>query len=288
MLYSFENKSDGESPAWTVQGSDGNLYGAASGGGDSQLGTIFKIGFSPALPAPVQLSLSSTEVSPNTAVTLAWKVLNAFSDTAQQCFAFLPNTTAGAGTWTGKQTGTLSNGIYSGSAIITPTAAGAYTYAMTCGGVKSGPATLTVTEAVSFNDNDRHRFAKSRVPWAECDDFPMVKKSSGSGTPTGSVVFSADSETLATVALNKSGVASLKASSSGYAAGVIDHRNVLRDSDDAGSVSTAYNETLKNPAATDKNRGKPKPVDAARQLHIGRDFNKQQWNSCRDCHVLRG
>jgi hypothetical protein len=43
-----------------------------------------------------------------------------------------------------------------------------------------------------------------------------VKKSSGSGTPTGNVAFKYGSDTLATLALNGSGVATLAAPTTGY------------------------------------------------------------------------
>ena len=44
----------------------------------------------------------------------------------------------------GLQTGTLVSNVYSGSATLTPTLSGTYTYALTCGGQESGFATLTV------------------------------------------------------------------------------------------------------------------------------------------------
>jgi hypothetical protein len=93
-----------------------------------------------------------TSVPPNTPVTLTWQVLNAFSITAQQCAAFVQGSPAGAGVgnWTGVQAGTLTNGIYSGSARITPTANGTYTYALTCGGKQTGFATLVVSNPDSI------------------------------------------------------------------------------------------------------------------------------------------
>ena len=98
------------------------------------------------LPAPVQLTLNPTTVAPNSATTLSWKTLNAFSDTMQQCYAFEQGSPTGAGTWTGKQTGSYSSStkLLTGSATITPTVAGTYTYALTCGGRETGSATVTV------------------------------------------------------------------------------------------------------------------------------------------------
>jgi len=81
-------------------------------------------------------------------VTLDWSVANTYSGTLQQCYAFIQSTANGGGTWTGLQTGTFDSTKtppYSGSATITPTLEGTYTYALTCGGMESGFATLTVT-----------------------------------------------------------------------------------------------------------------------------------------------
>jgi uncharacterized repeat protein (TIGR03803 family) len=126
-----------ESPL--VQASDGLFYGTT-------VGTIFKLTPTPAVPAPVQVAISPTTILVNNPVTITWKVLNAFSLTAQQCGATVTSSTnsSGPGTWLGAQTGTFSGGVLSGSATITPTKGGMYTYALTCGGNESGFATLKV------------------------------------------------------------------------------------------------------------------------------------------------
>lgn len=145
-LYNFASQlnTDSQGPDFLMQGSDGNLYGSASTGGTNLDGSIFKLTLSPVLPAPVQLSLSPTQIYLGQSATLSWKVLNAASTTMQQCYAYVQNSATGAGTWSGLQAGTMSNGVYSGNATITPTAVGTYTYALTCGGVESGYATLMV------------------------------------------------------------------------------------------------------------------------------------------------
>jgi hypothetical protein len=107
-------------------------------------GTIFNLSATPAIPPAVQLTLSSTTSPLGISVRLSWSVLNAFSNTAQQCYAFVQGGAPGAGNWTGLQPGLLANGIYSGGQVLTPTAPGTYTYALTCGGYESGFATLTV------------------------------------------------------------------------------------------------------------------------------------------------
>lgn len=143
----FSGCSDGSYPeAVPLQGSDGNFYSTTSGGGTGDTsgggGTIFNITASPALAAPVQLSLSTYMAYAGVPVTLSWQVLNAVSTTLQQCYAYVQNSATGAGTWTGLQTGTLKGNTYSGSTTITTTAVGTYTYALTCGGQISGFATL--------------------------------------------------------------------------------------------------------------------------------------------------
>jgi uncharacterized repeat protein (TIGR03803 family) len=151
LLYAFcglADCEDGQLPyGGLIQGSDGKFYGTASSRSvlnGYQTGVVYQLAPASGMAAPVQLSLSASNVALSTPVTLNWKVLNAFSMTMQQCYAFVQNNATGAGTWTGLQTGTLSNGVYSGSATITPTANGTYTYVLTCGGIESGFATLAV------------------------------------------------------------------------------------------------------------------------------------------------
>ncbi len=158
VLYSFpDNPTDADPAPYgsvplsrPMQGSDGNFYGTAAFGGPiagSNTGTVWKLAVSPPLPAPVILTLSQQNIQPNQSVTLNWSVANAYSTTMQQCYAFIQGSPTGAGAWTGLQTGTFDatqNPPYSGSATITPTADGVYTYALTCGGMESAFATLIV------------------------------------------------------------------------------------------------------------------------------------------------
>jgi uncharacterized repeat protein (TIGR03803 family) len=147
---------DGGVPeAGLIQGNDGNFYGDAQFGGSgdqaanagSAGGTAFKLAVSPTLAAPIQLSLSPSQINLGDQVTLSWSVYPAPSMTQQQCFAFVQGGATGAGTWTGLQSGTSSAATFSGSTVITPTAIGTYTYALTCGGTESGFTTLTVNSA---------------------------------------------------------------------------------------------------------------------------------------------
>jgi uncharacterized repeat protein (TIGR03803 family) len=138
---------DGAGPLTLVQTDDGYFYGTQLGG-SSAAPVVYKASLAPAIPSPIQLTFNpTTDVKPGDTVTLTWSVLNAFSLTAKQCGASIVGNPISAGTWTGPQKGSLSGGVYGGSAKITPTANGVYTYALTCGGKESGFAKLVVNDA---------------------------------------------------------------------------------------------------------------------------------------------
>jgi uncharacterized repeat protein (TIGR03803 family) len=138
---------DGAGPTSLVQTDGGYFYGTQVGGANTTA-IAYKAALTPAIPSPIQLTFDpSTDVKPGDTVTLTWKVINAFSLTAQQCGASIIDNPTSAGTWTGPQKGSLSGGVYRGSAKITPTANGVYTYALTCGGKESGFAKLVVNDA---------------------------------------------------------------------------------------------------------------------------------------------
>jgi len=146
-LYGFAGGStDGDGPgAGLVQGSDGNFYGTTAAGGLASSGTVFRVSLTPALPAPVQVTSSVATTTAGQGITLTWQVLNAFSTTLQQCYAFVEGSQNG-GAWTGLQAGTYisTTHLFTGSAVVTPTNAGTFTYALTCGGMESGSATVVV------------------------------------------------------------------------------------------------------------------------------------------------
>jgi len=141
---------DGAGPRALVQTSDGSFYGIQEGGVNFPI--VFKISFTAPLPAPIQLTFDPSTVSPGDPTSLNWSVANAFSQTAQVCSASIVGNPAGADAadWTGVQPGSLSGLVYEGSATITPTAGGNFTYALTCGGQESGFATLAVNNNSSL------------------------------------------------------------------------------------------------------------------------------------------
>lgn len=126
-----------------MESDEGNFLGAANGNAKSVPG-LFELNTLGRHNAPVQVTVSPTIAGINQKVTITWKVLNAFSTTAQQCGAYLQGGTGG-GNWSGPQTGTFANGVYSGTATVKPTKGGNYAYALVCGGYEAGFAKLEVS-----------------------------------------------------------------------------------------------------------------------------------------------
>jgi uncharacterized repeat protein (TIGR03803 family) len=203
--------ADGEDPeSGVIQGTDGAFYGTTEFGGAYSDGTVFKLTHSPALKAPVQLSLGQSSITIGSSTTLAWSVTGAYSQTLQQCYAFVQNGATGAGSsWSGKNPG---GGTTSGSVTIQPTAGGTFTYALTCGGVESGFATLNVTKPPTTTT----LVFEPTSPTVGQSVTLKATVAGADGTPTGSVTFSVDGESLATESL-KSGVATVNASTNGIA-----------------------------------------------------------------------
>jgi uncharacterized repeat protein (TIGR03803 family) len=149
LLHAFAGGVDGGSPYGPIiESSDGSIVGTNGTTVATTPGTIFSV--AKGLAPPISLSLQQNgqsvgTVGSNQPITLNWQVLNAFSDTAQQCYAYQLNQPAGNTDWQGKQTGTLVNGVWTGSASFNaPTDTGVYVYALTCAGLETGQATLTV------------------------------------------------------------------------------------------------------------------------------------------------
>jgi uncharacterized repeat protein (TIGR03803 family) len=230
-----------------LQANDGNFYGATLAGGTStgtceynDCGTIFKLAVSPALPAPVQLTLSSSAVTVGSSTTLTFTSLNAFSTTMQQCYAFVN------GTPLGKVPATYNSSTlrYTYQVAIAPTAAGVYNYAVTCGGIESGLAALTV--AGHPTKTTLTASPSTVTPPEQVALTAMVTRTGSSSVPSGTVTFYYGTTSLGSAKLNGSGVATLEASSRGVPAGTYGiTAKYGGDSADAGSTSTGVNVTVK-------------------------------------------
>jgi uncharacterized repeat protein (TIGR03803 family) len=245
-LHSFTDSNGDSNPNnGLVQASDGNFYGTTSGLIHDSEGAVYKMAMSPAMAAPVQLAFSPSAGKAGTAATLNWKVLNAFSQTLQNCYASVQGSSAGAGTWSGRQPGTYSAGtrLFSGSAQVTSTAAGTYTYALSCGGQESGFATLAVSN--SGNSMPTITLSATPNPATVGQVVTISATATGSGaTPTGTVTFMYGARTLATLPLT-SGTASISPSTAGLPAGnYLLTASYSGDTNYSAAVSAGYTVTL--------------------------------------------
>jgi len=230
-----------------LQASDGTFYGFLEGGDGGSSGEycntcaeIFQVDFG--LSPPVQVSLSSNQVTPGKPLTASLRVLNAPSLTMQQCYAY--QTSKGIVTPLGKVPGTYNSStkLYTFSTSFTPATAGIYNYAVTCGGVESGFATLTVGDTTQTTLTAA---PNPVTPPANDTLTATVTRTTSSGTPTGSVTFSVGTTVLGKSTLNGSGVATLAASSKGVAAGTYPVvATYSGDANDISSTSAALNVTV--------------------------------------------
>jgi uncharacterized repeat protein (TIGR03803 family) len=149
VLYSFLGTTDSGIPYGPlVQANDGSFYGtnelAVTGTSNYVPGSFYNLALKPALKGPIQITFTPTTVEANQPVQLNWNVSNAFSTTAQQCHASVLGAPVGSGTWSGPQIGAANGAGFGGSATITPTKEGTYTYVLNCGGSETGMGTLIV------------------------------------------------------------------------------------------------------------------------------------------------
>jgi uncharacterized repeat protein (TIGR03803 family) len=135
-LYSFSG-SEGYNPAsQPTLAQSGNLYGLTRSGSTDGNGDIYEI--TPALTPVITLTPGSTATTVGTPNTLTWATTNAFSKTMQACFA-----SSSDGTFTGTVAA-------SGNTTVTPVAEGTVLYAVTCGGVETATASVTVTRSCAM------------------------------------------------------------------------------------------------------------------------------------------
>jgi hypothetical protein len=139
--------------------------------------------------------------------------------TQQQCYAFInpgvPGDASYGGNWTGKQTGTLADGVFTGSTTVIPTGAGTFTYALTCGGNISGLAKLTVS-----GDASATTLSLSPTTLFVGQSITATVAVTGDGvTPTGTVTLYDGDTALDTLTLDGSGMATYTTSTGQYRAG---------------------------------------------------------------------
>jgi uncharacterized repeat protein (TIGR03803 family) len=221
-LYSFQaNDAIAGFPASApFLDNEGRLWVETLFGGDpADLGGFGAFTTTPALAAPITITATPSTVAVNTNVSIAWAAHNVFSDNEKICFA---TSTPSASSWTGVQTGTFANKIYSGSKTITFSTGGTYVLSITCGGFESALVTVHVTGGGGGPVATTTTLVGNPNPVTIGTNLVLaatVKKSSGTGTPTGSVAFKFSTTTLATVNLNGSGVADYTIPTSGLPAG---------------------------------------------------------------------
>lgn len=154
LLHGFTGGGDGAAPnSILVQANNGNYFGMTSGQGANGGGTLFTLAPGPGQSAPVQLSTSAASVNPGDPFTLAYSVLNAYSQSMAQCFA--TNTAADLTGWVGVKAASAMAATFQATA---PVKAGTFFYSLTCGGVESSRvavnvAAIAATTATIFSVN---------------------------------------------------------------------------------------------------------------------------------------
>jgi len=121
------------------------------------------------------------------------------------------------------QRGELNGENYSGSASVLPTLPGRYTYALTCGGVESGSAALTVTGSAQPSTTTTLVASSQNLTQGQSATFAAnigyTPNQQTHAAPTGTVTFRNGGEILGQIAVNANGAANLTASTVGETAG---------------------------------------------------------------------
>jgi uncharacterized repeat protein (TIGR03803 family) len=177
-------------------------------------------------PAPVILSANQTSVAQNQFVTLTWSLANAGSLSGQQCYAF----STPASSWTGLKAA-------SGSASVSLTASGSYTFALNCGGVESSIVQVTVTNATTATSTTLS--APTTVQQNQSATLSATVTGAGA-TPTGSVRFVVDGSYLLKTVTLANGTGGFTASTHGVAVGTYSVQAIYSgDASHAASTSAA-------------------------------------------------
>jgi hypothetical protein len=248
----------------------GNLWTTQLGGTANSLGSADEWTLSTETADPITISVTPTTVNENTNVTVKWSGNNLFSDNEQLCWA-----TGDNAAFQGVQTGTYASGVYSGSKTFSSgSAAGTQVLTIECGGTESASVTLQVgggsgpvatTTTVTASPNPV-------VVGNNVTIAATVKKSSGTGEPTGSVVFKTGTTTLATIAVNGSGVASFMAPTTGFAAGnypiTATYSGDANDDASSGSVTLTVSNSGGPVATTTTFSPTPNPVTVGNNIDL--------------------
>jgi len=213
-VYSFCAKSgcpDGAAPGFVLQGNDGALYGSVSAGGAHGFGGIFRIqpGASEAshFPPPVNVTASNYNILAGQSVTLDWNVSNAISTTMRQCSSWL----------NGKPYGKAAP---TGSLKFTPPSVGTWIPSLTCGGIETGYATITVTNKPVVTQTSLTTSSTSVVAGATVTLTALASKTGGvTAVPRGDVTFKSGTRVLGNANLDPTGSASLTLTTNGVPAG---------------------------------------------------------------------
>ena len=183
-----------------VQGQDGNFYASDDqyyADGAPYAGAIFKMVSTIGLPGPIVLTLSSSTVVEGGTFTLGYSAVNATSDTMQQCFASSSGTFAG---WSGILTASPSVQTVT---LTAPEATGAYSLALTCGGIESSSVNLQVDAGTPVNTKTTLVASPNPAAVGKAVTFTAtVAPVSGSTKPTGAVRFYYGSVLLGSAALS--------------------------------------------------------------------------------------
>lgn len=240
-IYSFCAQSgcpDGSQPGFVLQGNDGALYGTIFAGGARGYGGIFRLQLSGTqstqLAPPVNVTASNYNVLAGQSVTLDWSVANAISTTMQQCSAWLNGASYG-------------KVLPAGTLKFTPASTGTWIPAITCGGIETGYATITVTNKPVATATKISATPTSVVVGTNVTLTAVASKAAGTtGVPRGTVTFKSEGRILGTVPLDQAATAAFTVSTLGVAAGpyaVVATYN--GDPGDTASTSPAVTITVK-------------------------------------------